>query len=280
MKLKILTAIASFAWILVVGYVFLVEPFWLRVRTVPVPVSTVKGKTLRIVHVSDFHWRGGPVTSLYLTHAFRTVAALRPDLILITGDFMGRKVEDPQAYAAALKNLSAAAPTFAVAGNHDGGAWVYRHGGYANTDSLRAILEAADIRYLENAFTCPEIRALKVCLGGAGDLWAGLSAPQRFVGPYDSAAADLKIMMLHNPDAKASVINDDWDLMVAGHTHGGQVVLPFIGAPWTPVRDQTHLRGLFRYAGRLVHITPGVGTSGNHGRFNCRPEISVLEVAL
>jgi hypothetical protein len=279
MKFKLVLLGGGFLALLLFAYSLCVEPVWLRVRAIPVPVSSEKGRTLRIVHLTDLHW-GGSVSREYLRRSLSRAAAQHPDLIVITGDFMGRKVRDPEAYSEALRKLSRAAPTFAVGGNHDGGSWAYRVGGYATTDSLRAIIQAANITYLENEYACPSIKGLRVCIGGMGDIWAGLAVPDAFRDRYDSENADLKIMLTHNPDSKALVAKDDWDLLLAGHSHGGQVVMPLIGAPWAPVRDKTRLRGLSRYEGRWMHVSPGVGSSGHRVRFNCRPEISVLEVRL
>jgi predicted MPP superfamily phosphohydrolase len=87
----------------------------------------------------------------------------------------------------------------------------------------------------------------------------------------------LRILLNHNPDAKDLVRSYEWDLMLCGHTHGGQVCLPFIGAPFAPVRDKRYLHGLYAWNKRWLHISSGVGNL--HGiRFNCRPEVSLLTV--
>jgi predicted MPP superfamily phosphohydrolase len=94
------------------------------------------------------------------------------------------------------------------------------------------------------------------------------------VGPKGSI---LRILLNHNPDAKDLVRSFEWDLMLCGHTHGGQVRLPLIGAPFAPVQDKRYLHGLYAWDKRWLHITSGVGNL--HGlRFNCRPEISLLTV--
>ena len=69
-----------------------------------------------------------------------------------------------------------------------------------------------------------------------------------------------------------------WDLMLSGHTHGGQLWIPFIGAPFAPVRDKRFVKGLVRWQNRWVHVTKGVGNL--HGmRLNCPPEVSLLTLA-
>jgi uncharacterized protein len=83
------------------------------------------------------------------------------------------------------------------------------------------------------------------------------------------------ILLSHNPDTKSQLMKWPWDLMLSGHTHGGQLSLPGIGTPFAPIRDKRYVRGLHRWNDRWLHITKGVGNL--HGmRFNCRPEVSIL----
>ncbi len=84
--------------------------------------------------------------------------------------------------------------------------------------------------------------------------------------------------MSHNPDTKVMLQNYSWDVMLSGHTHGGQIWLPIIGAPFAPVEDKRFIAGLYRWDNRWIHITKGIGNV--HGlRFNCRPEVSLLTIA-
>ena len=260
-------------------YSYLLEPIWLKVKTVPIPISTTQGKHLRIAHVSDLHW-GEAVSHEYLKRAFKTIAAQKPDVILMTGDYVNILLTDREDYREALKRMTLAAPVYAIPGNHDGGEWSGPGGGYHNTDTIRAFLISAGIHYIENDFTCPEIKTVKVCLGGVGDWKGGFSHPEKFAAAFDSTPADFKILMLHNPDAKHTVKDMKWDLLLAGHTHGGQVTIPFVGSPWVRVQDTKELKGLFTYDGRPYHINPGIGNAQRRWRFNCRPEVSVLEVDL
>jgi predicted MPP superfamily phosphohydrolase len=260
-------------------YAYWIEPIWLNVREVPLEISTDKHKTLRVIHVSDFHW-GNYVSHDYLRRSFRTIAEQHPDVILITGDFINKKLEEPAEYAEALRTLSRAAPVYAVAGNHDGGAWAERIGGYPTTDTVRAALLAAGLHYLENAYECPQIRNVRVCIGGLGDPWSHSSYPGLFMGEFDSAQADVKILLMHNPDAKESVKDGKWNLILAGHTHGGQVDIPFMGARWVQVADKSMISGLYEYAGRPLFINPGVGSSQRRARLGCRPEVSILKLTL
>jgi hypothetical protein len=87
----------------------------------------------------------------------------------------------------------------------------------------------------------------------------------------------LVLLLAHNPDSKEEVANRPWDLMLSGHTHGGQLRIPAVGAPFAPVRDHRYVAGLLPWRDRWIHVTRGVGNL--HGlRLNCRPEISLLSV--
>jgi predicted MPP superfamily phosphohydrolase len=85
------------------------------------------------------------------------------------------------------------------------------------------------------------------------------------------------IVLAHNPDTKDAIEHQSWDLMLSGHTHGGQVVVPFVEPTWAPVVDKRFIAGLYEWSGRQLYITKGVG---NHSgvRFGCRPEVSILEL--
>jgi hypothetical protein len=88
----------------------------------------------------------------------------------------------------------------------------------------------------------------------------------------------LRVVMSHNPDTKVMLQNYSWDVMLSGHTHGGQIWLPIIGAPFAPVEDKRFIAGLYRWDNRWIHITKGIGNV--HGlRFNCRPEVSLLTIS-
>ena len=85
------------------------------------------------------------------------------------------------------------------------------------------------------------------------------------------------LCLAHNPDAKDALDGLPWDLMLAGHTHGGQVVLPFLGPPVVPVRDRRFVSGLNGWSSRLIYTTRGVGNL--YGlRVHCRPEVTLLDL--
>ena len=110
---------------------------------------------------------------------------------------------------------------------------------------------------------------------GVPDLWSeSIDGDRAFDGvPADEPA----ILLAHNPDTKDVLADRPWSLMLSGHTHGGQVVVPLLGQPFVPVRDKRYVEGLKPWNGRQVYVTRGVGSIAGL-RMNCRPEVTVLDL--
>lgn len=281
MKLRRGTAGAAVAaaglLLLAVVYARFLEPRRLVVKTVAVSVSApAAAQGIRIVHLTDFHL-SPEVPLSFIRRACELAAAEKPDLICLTGDFITDYLRQADGYADALRILSAAAPTFAVAGNHDGGIWARERGGYPTTDKVADLLRSAGVVYLRNEATEMSKGGRRLVVAGLGDVWAGDSRPEAIAGALAGGDASLRILLAHNPDVKGSVADLRWDLLLAGHTHGGQLILPLLGAPFAPVRDKSMIKGLFDWQGRKIHVSPGVGNL--HGiRIFSPPEVSVLEI--
>lgn len=256
-------------------YASAIEPQWLTIGRWTIPLERGSGPPLRILHLSDLH--ASRVVSLdFIASAVRKGLALQPDLICVTGDFITRGYEKLEGYAEVLRPLSAAAPTFACLGNHDGGIWAARRRGYPTTHRVRKLLERAGITLLHNAAHTLAVGGRAVTLVGLGDMWAGELQPAlAFDGLNDGGAP--RLVLAHNPDAREALRPYAWDVLLCGHTHGGQVKLPFLGPLLLPIRDRRVAEGLHRWEGRWIHVTRGVGNL--HGiRFNCPPEVALLSI--
>ena len=261
-----------------VGYMRYIEPGWLRVDQVDVALgSSLISKPFRILHLSDLHW--SKVVSLsFIDKSVQRGLGMKPDLIALTGDFVTRAADlDLDRYVPILKRLSDAGPCYAVLGNHDGGIWSARHGGHADTRAIRALLSAAGIEVLADASTKVTVRGNRLNLVGTTDLWSGpIAADRAFAGVDKGSAAT--VVLAHNPDTKNVIGDYPWHLMLCGHTHGGQLVIPFVGTPFAPVHDHAYVSGLKPWRDRQIYITRGVGNLKGV-RLNCRPEVSVLDVS-
>lgn len=259
-----------------VGHAFGVEPRWLEERTISVALPRLAGP-VRVLHLSDLH-RSGAVGLGFLERAIRRGLARDPGLVCLTGDFVtAGSATSLAGYAEILALLSGQAPTYAVLGNHDGGDWSRGAGGEATLDKVTRLLGDAGIEVLHN-------RSVVVGVGGGlrlvglADLWSGQCDPAAAFAGVAADAPMPTVLLAHNPDSKDRVAGQPWDLMLSGHTHGGQVVVPLLGPPFATVRDRRYLAGLNPWRDRWIYTTRGVGNLFGV-RFNCRPEISVLELA-
>ncbi len=260
------------------------ESQWLDVCEKEIMLKRLHPKAnLRLLHLSDLHL--SKVVSLeYLEKALQAGLDQSPDACFITGDFITDQpeIEKLKEYAKLLGFFAAKVPTFACLGNHDGGKWAIDNGGFSTNQKIKNLLRSAKITVLENERKEIYLKGQHLDLVGLGDLWSQQCRPQfcleKLPAPKKSSPR-VVILLNHNPDAKEALLLYKWDLMLCGHTHGGQFKVPFENdAPFAPVKDRSMIDGTFSWKGRIIHITRGVGNL--YGlRFNCRPEISLLKVS-
>jgi uncharacterized protein len=264
-------ALGSVGW---TGYAGCVEPSWLDVGRHDVKTNA-PGSPLKLLHISDLH-ASWCVSLEYIQEAVECGLRLKPDIICVTGDFITTTYSRFDDYQRILSRLPVAAPTFACLGNHDGGDWSRLHHGYNDSSKVQNLVRQSGIELLNNRSKTLDLVGRKIVLTGLGDCYALEAEPrQAFDSPIPAGA--VRIVLSHNPDTKVMLEPYAWDLMLSGHTHGGQIWLPLIGAPFAPVEDKRFIAGLYRWSNRWLHITKGVGNV--HGlRFNCRPEVSLLTI--
>jgi predicted MPP superfamily phosphohydrolase len=252
-------------------YPCFLEPRWLDLTYRHVALARKPQRPVRILHISDLHASIFVPLSM-IDHAVTLGLQQKPDLIFVTGDFITyRDGFDPAAYASVLRRLSDAAPTFAVLGNHDGGPWARHRLGHSDHKVVDRILEDSHIELLHNR----SAKAMGLTLVGVGDLWnEEVHSGRAFSGVNGNSPV---VLLAHNPDTKDILRSRSWDLMVSGHTHGGQVIVPFEGTRYAPVNDKRYVAGLKAWGSRQIYVTRGVGNVGGV-RFRCRPEVSVLTV--
>ena len=260
------------------GYGFVWESKWLELTFTRIPVPRFQGeRPVRILHMSDLHW--SPFDSLvYLKRAFELGLSAKPDLACLTGDFVSVGNDYTlDRYRSTLEFLSSSVPTYGVLGNHDGGLWSQERGGFHTEEPIHNLFEDSGIPILSNRRTQFSAKGRKLNLVGVPDLWSGDTDPESaFQGgpPLDS---DLTIVLAHNPDSKDLMSRYEWQLMLCGHTHGGQIRVPLVGAPYAPVQDRRYIAGLNPWGDRLIYTTRGVGSIYGT-RFSCRPEVSILDL--
>ena len=258
------------------AYAFGLEPNWLD-RTLHRIRLPRRGLTsgVRILQLSDFHASHVVPFSL-IDKAVDLGLEAKPDVICLTGDFVTNAQDFDQAeYTRILRRLSSVAPTFACLGNHDGGIWSIKIGGFEDTSVVRDLLSAANVSLLHNRSELLHVRGQSIRLAGVGDLWTHeVDGDLAFQG---ARPGEPTVLLAHNPDSKDELVDRPWDVMLSGHTHGGQVLVPLVGTRFVPVRDKRFIAGLKAWNGRQIYVSRGVGNVGGV-RVNCRPEVTVLDL--
>lgn len=251
------------------------EPRWLDLTHRRVRLDTPLARPMRILQLSDLH--SSLLVPLSMIHHAITVGlAAKPDLICLTGDFVTHRQDfNSRDYAATLRRLSSAAPTYAVLGNHDGGDWSWRHHGNPTHKPVELILEDAGVELLHNRSVVAQARGEQINLVGVGDMWSWEIDERRAF--RDARPGIPTVLMAHNPDSKTMLRYRPWDLMLSGHTHGGQVIVGGDGSKYAPVVDKRYVSGLKAWGTRQIFVSRGVGNIAGV-RFRCRPEATLLTV--
>ncbi len=247
--------------------VALAEPFMLAIerqqiylRRLPKALSG-----LRIVHLSDFHY--GPIVNPeHLERAIDAANDLRPDLIALTGDYISHDRSYAAPCAELVGRLRARYGIFAVLGNHD-------H--WTDAALIADLFRAEGIRILLNEGLRVDVNGASFWLAGVNDTMVGLEdLPLALAGSTDE---EMKLLLAHNPIILRRAARAGADLVLSGHTHGGQVTLrPEKNLSGRPRRRL--LRGLGRRGNTQIYVTRGLGTVVLPIRYGCPPEISVLEL--
>lgn len=220
-----------------------------------------------VAHLTDLHL-GFLVSESFIRGIVHRTNGLRTDLIVCTGDYVHEQNATRQIDKVwpILSELKAKHGVYSVLGNHDH--WA---------DTRRSLYWLArtgqDLRHQSKIITRGGDR---VHIGGAGDLWGDrLKIDKAFVG---AAKTECKILLAHNPDSVDTAFDTPISLVISGHTHGGQVVVPFYGPPILPVKKKAYSSGLITTPRTQLFISRGIGWTIYPIRFNCYPEIAVLEL--
>jgi uncharacterized protein len=257
------------------GYGTLLEPGFYDVETIQLELKRLPRNFsgLRVAQISDIHM-GGWMNLERFQRVADLIEAQEPDLLLITGDFLlGYHFKDSswqalKDLAEVLSRLAKSIPSFAVLGNHD-------HS--MNPQAVRQMLQSCGVTDLtNNVFTLTrEGQHLHLC--GVDDIWRGDVRLEDVTARLsDNGAA---ILLAHEPDyANTSAATGKFDLQVSGHTHGGQVVIPFYGPPMLPHLGHKYPSGLYQVEDMFQYTNRGVGMHKLPVRFNCPPEITIFEL--
>lgn len=251
---------------------FVIEPRKIHVEEVRVRIAGLAPQFngFTICQITDVHH--SPVVGLeYIREVIRTANGLKPDLIALTGDYIdtGKRYMPPAIKA--LSGLTAKHGVASILGNHD-------H--FVGRGYTEDVIASHKIPLLQNSHMIIENGKSAICIAGTRDFLEDTSdAREAFRGvPTDMP----RILLSHHPDyAEFLPPEERIDLVLAGHTHGGQVRLPFSIAPVVPSNfGQKYSGGLVRLnENTQVYVSRGVGVVMIPVRFNCPPELTLIKLA-
>jgi hypothetical protein len=263
-RLRRLVYVLASIGLVLMAYARFVEPYWPEVRQVRITSPLLeRGTSLRIVHISDLHSDPTPRLEPRIPDL---IAAQHPDIVVFTGDLMNSRAGLPVAKAT-LRKIAAHAPVYTVEGNWDAVTW-FMLDLYGGTGAVPIDGRSAELY----------IRGNRIRLLGA-DQRSGLSPRLLSSIPHDR----FTVLLEHRPDDIESIAKTGKvDLYCAGHTHGGQVALPWYGAIITlSLFDKKYEHGLYRVRDTWLYVTRGIGMEGGpvpRVRFFARPEVTVIDV--
>lgn len=256
-------------------YSYFAEPRW--VDTIQLELSFSKLPKafdgIRILQFSDVHY-GFYYDTVNLTKLIEKINALKPDMIMFTGDFFDQEVLPYVKECKDVMKQLDAAPlgNYAVLGNHD------YYSGYKNSAHVVEVCESGGFQVLRNESIKATYKGQSIQIAGIDDMFYGKPNINRTFQHADSN--QFTIFLAHEPQFADYDIDFPIDLQLSGHTHGGQVRLPLFGAIITPPGGKKYVHGLHSIdhpsGNRLIYTNKGIGTSHIPVRFLCRPELTVF----
>jgi len=290
-----------------------IEPNLLSVTKISIPIPHLnKGLMgLKILQISDLHWNAH-FSPTFKNKIIKKINSLVPDLIVFTGDFLTQAhLEDENSLLEFLKSLKAQIGCYAVLGNHDYANYVTvnAQGDYdvenstsanhvlkgfkrllnrvppltkkiterakktANHKGLIELLEKSSFKLLHNSCQLISLNDCQLNICGVGEYTLGRSLPKLAFSNYDENYPG--IILAHNPDSIPELLNYPGHLILCGHTHGGQVNLPFIWDRFTRIENRQFKRGLKKIGQKYIYINRGVA-GGLRFRWFSRPELTLF----
>lgn len=235
---------------------------------VPLPGLPAELDGLTIIHISDLHYGFGRFRSKEsVTQITRVISSFHPDLIVFTGDLLDRSADPALAGTLPLKGLKAPLGVYAVMGNHD------HHFG---KEKIARSLADSGVEVLINRSVCIQKGGRHFWLTGLDDPLTGEPDLAKAMAPVP--LGDFKILLVHTPDFAPQAARAGIQLQLSGHSHGGQVRLPGVGALYCPPFGREYPLGLRQVPGSFtwIYTNRGLGTTVVPLRLFCPPEVTLL----
>lgn len=260
---------AVFILALLIGiYSFIIEPKWVEIKHVTVKANKFPAdfKGLRVVLFSDTHL-GFFFDQSDLQRTVEKINQLKPDVVCFTGDFLDSKdsISVLDSAVPILQNLQAPLGKFAILGNHD-----YR----SDEKQITKTLQKGGFHVLVNQSITVQKDQQSFSFIGLDDVLHGNPDLVQAMNNVDKNHS--KVLLVHEPDIAWKIQQNDIDLQLSGHSHAGQVRIPFVGPLLTSKLGKTYNAGLYQVGNLTVYTNRGLGTTILPVRFMARPEITVL----
>jgi uncharacterized protein len=248
-----------------------VEPRWFTIKKIDVTIAGLDPvfEGYKIVQLTDLHARSGIMNRQQLAKVANIASQQQPDLIALTGDYITNDAGSAEAMLTnAFGLLHAKDGVFATMGNHD-------RADLKGSRFIERALQNGNVKLLNNSVQSIDRQGHLLNIAGVDDVWLRHADLPQTISQLPNTGAN--ILLAHEPDfGDIAAASNRFELQLSGHSHGGQIVLPF--APRvTPVWGKKYINGLYQLRGMQLYVSPGVGTTGPPpARFNCRPEVSVI----
>ncbi|WP_438347183.1 metallophosphoesterase [Paenibacillus sp. FA6] len=256
------------AGLLTSGYAWLWEPKQLAIETVQLHFNTLPSAFdgLKVVQFSDVHL-GFHFDDKRMKKLVKAISSQSPDIICFTGDIVDRDSESLVGAMSDLSSLHAPLGKYAVLGNHD-------HWG--QPAEVRRMLQECGFTVLQNSHVIVRKQDSMFAIVGLEDQLHGNPDPKKALEGITEGTFSL--LLIHEPDYADTAALYPFDMQLSGHSHGGQVRLPFFGAIITPMGSRRYIQGLYKLksSGMQLYVNRGVGVTQLPIRFLCRPELTVF----
>ena len=229
---------------------------------------------IKIVHFSDLHYNRS-ITSDKVDKIIKEINLINADIVVFTGDLIDKDMNimdsDYDYLTSAFSKIKSKYGKFAILGNHE----------YDEMDKVIKVFNNSDFKYLENDY---EIiyneKNEKIFIGGIGNVSYNLDDIDKTMEYFNSNSdIDYKVMLVHEPDISDKIVeNYNVSLILAGHSHNGQVRLPIIGALYTPPGSKKYYDEHYMIDGTNLYISSGIGVSTINYRFWNRPSINFYRI--
>lgn len=258
--------------IVIIALLFLAICYYLYLQNNLLQITTFRLKSMKIkkefkiVHLSDLQGKRFGKNNIKLIDA---VKGLKPDIIMFTGDLVSSSARDLTQGTNTLISINKIAPVYYILGNHE----------YGNTEVITIIklLKAGNVRVLINKTENLKLNDTDISILGLDEISTGEKATSRLLEQLEKSKS-YKIVLSHFPEKIKIYKKFDIDMMLSGHAHGGQIILPFIGGIYAPGQGlfPKYSKGIYKENNVSLIVNRGLGNSRFPFRVNNRPEITEI----